>query len=132
MSALNSCSSQFVVKGCECLTDPMDPTNPICAYVSRDNGLVYPCDIGCCQPNCGTKLGHQPRMDVEFRQTFGGTLPPGFNKNLETSGEGTPEKYESPFEPVTNENPKVKDIVLKLGLSLVVILLLALYIGLKT
>ena len=85
-----ACKVEFLTKGCECLTDPMDPTNPICAYVSTDNGLVYPCDVGCCQPNCGTKKGHLPRMDVEFRPTFGGTIPPGFNVNSTDTVDGKP------------------------------------------
>lgn len=125
------CKVEFLTKGCQCLTDPMDPTNPICAYVSIDNGLVYPCDVGCCQPNCGTKLGHLPRMDVEFRPTFGGTLPPGFNVNLPTNSD-TSRKFETPFTPIPDETPKVKEIALKLALSLLVILVFALYIGLKT
>ena len=125
------CKVDFLTKGCQCLTDPMDPTNPICAYVSTDNGLVYPCDIGCCQPNCGTKPGHLPRMDVEFRPTFGGTLPPGFNVNLPTNSD-TSRKFEAPFTPIPDETPKVKDIALRIALSLLAMLVFAVYIGLKT
>lgn len=128
MSAL--CGAQYIIKGCQCLTDPMDPRNPICAYVSRDNGLVYPCDPGCCQPNCGTKLGHLPRMDIEFRQTFGGTLPAGFNQNLETSDEGTVGK-EAPFVPVSVPSPTVGDRLSKLGWAILAILIFAIIIGLK-
>ena len=126
-----ACKVEFLTKGCECLTDPMDPTNPICAYVSTDNGLVYPCDVGCCQPNCGTKKGHLPRMDVEFRPTFGGTIPPGFNVNLPTNSD-TSKKNEAPFRPIQDDTPKVKELALKIGLSLLVMLVFALYIGLKT
>ena len=126
-----ACSSNFLTKGCGCLSDPMDPNNPICAYVSTDNGLVYPCDVGCCQPNCGTKPGHLPRMDVEFRPTFGGTLPPGVNVNLPTNGT-TDKKYEAPFSPVQDDTPKVKELALKIALSLLVVLVFAVYIGLKT
>lgn len=125
------CKLDFLTKGCQCLTDPMDPNNPICAYVSTDNGLVYPCDVGCCQPNCGTKPGHLPRMDVEFRQTFGGTLPPGFNVNLATNAD-TSRKFEAPFTPVPDETPKVKDVALRIALSLLAMLVFAVYIGLKT
>lgn len=129
MSAV--CNTKFLTKSCECLTDPMDPTNPICAYVSTDNGLVYPCDVGCCQPNCGTKPGHLPRMDVEFRQTFGGTLPPGFNVHLATNG-NTDRKNEAPFSPIQDDSGKVKEIALRVALSLLVVLVFAIYIGLKT
>ena len=130
MSAPRGCGVQYIIKGCQCLTDPMDPQNPICAYVSRDNGLVYPCDPGCCQPNCGTKLGHLPRMDVEFRQTFGGTLPPGFNQNLATSDEGTIGK-EAPFVPVSPPSNTVGDRLSKLGWAILAILIFAIIIGLK-
>ena len=126
-----ACKLEFMTKGCGCLTDPMDPTNPICAYVSTDNGLVYPCDIGCCQPNCGTKPGHLPRMDVEFRPTFGGTLPPGFNVNLPTNSD-TGRKFEAPFTPIQDDSQKVKDIALRIALSLLAMLVFAVYIGLKT
>ena len=130
MSA-SGCSLKYMVRGCQCLTDPMDPSNPICAYVSRDNGLVYPCDPGCCNPTCGTKVGHMPRMDVEFRQTFGGTLPPGFNVNLKTSDVPTTYDYEAPYTPVQTVDRTVGGIAFKLAVSLIVILLLVIYIGLK-
>ena len=130
MSAPRGCGVQYIIKGCQCLTDPMDPRNPICAYVSRDNGLVYPCDPGCCQPNCGTKLGRLPRMDIEFRKTFGGTLPPEFNKNLETSGEGTIGK-EAPFVPVPPPSNTVGDRLSNLGWAILAILIFAVIIGLK-
>ena len=130
MSAPRGCGAQYIIKGCQCLTDPMDPRNPICAYVSRDNGLVYPCDPGCCQPNCGTKLGHLPRMDIEFRKTFGGTLPPEFNKNLETSDEGTIRK-EAPFVPVSPQSNTVGDRLSNLGWAILAILIFAVIIGLK-
>lgn len=125
------CGINFLTKGCGCLTDPMDPTNPICAYVSSDNGLVYPCDYGCCQPTCGTKPGHMPRMDVEFRPTFGGTVPPGFNVNLKTN-DNTDKKYETPFRQVQDDTGKVKELALRIALSLLVVLVFAVYIGLKT
>jgi len=70
-------------------------------------------------------------MDVEFRQTFGGTLPAGFNVNLPTSGDPS-QKTESPFKPVDDGQVKVKEVALKLAVSLVMILVFALYIGLKT
>jgi hypothetical protein len=88
----------------------MDPTNYICAYVNRQNGIVYPCDMGCCTPMCGTKPGHEPRKDIEFRQTFGGTLPAGFNVNLATSAEPTQVfDFESKFEPIPDPDLGVPD-----------------------
>lgn len=130
MSAPGACGVQYVIKGCQCLSDPMDPTNPICAYVSRDNGLVYPCDPGCCKPSCGTKMGHLPRMDVEFRQTFGGTLPAGFNQNLATSDQGTVGR-EAPFTPLPPPSTTVGDRLSKLVWAILAILIFAAIIGLK-
>ena len=140
-SNVAACNARFSTKGCECLTDPMDPYNPICGYVARDNGLVYPCDPGCCQPNCGTKKGKQPRFDIEFRPTFGGALPKGFNVDLPTNNDQTYSSLEAPFEPVkpnvpqyaatTDDAPKVKDQFLKLFLALLVILMMSIFLGLK-
>jgi hypothetical protein len=70
-------------------------------------------------------------MDVEFRPTFGGTLPPGFNVNL-PSNANTDKKYEAPFSPIQDDSPKVKELALKIALSLLVVLVFAVYIGLKT
>jgi hypothetical protein len=70
-------------------------------------------------------------MDVEFRPTFGGTLPPGFNQNLKTTGEPTTYKYEAPYVPLVPADNTVGDVAFKLGISLIVVILLAIYIGLK-
>ena len=131
MSAPKSCGVQYITKGCQCVADPMDPFNPICAYVGRDNGIVYPCDPGCCQPMCNTKKGHEPRMDIEFRQTFGGTLPPGFNQNLATNDTPSQTKGEAPFTPVQTPEPTVGDKLRPLFIALIVVLILGLIIGLK-
>ena len=128
------CGSDFMTKYCQCLSDPLDPTNKICAFVDREKGLVYPCDIGCCVPICGTKPGQEPRRDVEFRPTFGGTLPPGFNVNLATSDQPTQDiNFESKFEPIKQEvdvpsflnSLKVMSVATKVLLAILVILLFA-------
>lgn len=75
------CASEFVNKYCECLPDPVEPGSTICGYINRQNGLVYPCDVGCCQPACNNP-GRQPPQRVELRKSKGTTLPPGFNLNL--------------------------------------------------
>jgi hypothetical protein len=129
------CGSEFMTKGCQCLTDPLDPTNFICANINRQNGLVVPCDIGCCVPICGTKPGQIPKKDVEFRPTSGGALPPGFNINLETSDKPTQAiDFQSDFEPIPPpdsglpdvlNNLKVMSMATKMILAVLVILLLA-------
>lgn len=75
------CASEFVNKYCTCLPDPVEAGSTICGYINRQNGLVYPCDVGCCQPAC-VNPGRQPPQNVELRKSKGTTLPPGFNVNL--------------------------------------------------
>jgi len=69
-------------------------------------------------------------MDVEFRQTFGGTLPQGFNENLATSDQGTTGR-EAPFVPVPPPSNTVGDKLSKLGWAILAILIFAAIIGLK-
>jgi hypothetical protein len=103
--------------------------------VNRQNGIVYPCDIGCCTPICGTKPGQEPRKDIEFRQTFGGTLPPGFNENLATSAEPTQPlalKFETKFEPIPDPNLGVPDVlnslkVMNIATKIVLAILLVIF-----
>jgi hypothetical protein len=59
------CSAEFVNSGCMCITDPMDITSKICGYVNKQNGLVYPCDLGCCTPAC-TNVGVIPQFNQNF------------------------------------------------------------------
>lgn len=83
---MGSCRQEFVNQGCMCLADPMDPYTTVCGYINRQNGLVYPCDMGCCVPKCD-HMGHAPRVGVEFRKSSGTDLPEGFNVNLPQSDE---------------------------------------------
>jgi len=69
-------------------------------------------------------------MDVEFRQTFGGTLPAGFNQNLATSDQGTVGR-EAPFTPLTPPSTTVGDRLSKLVWAILAILIFAAIIGLK-
>jgi|688.fasta_scaffold388259_2 hypothetical protein len=80
-----TCNQEFVMQGCMCLADPMDPYTTVCGYINRQNGLVYPCDPGCCVPKCTGGSAHAPRMGVEMRASTGITLPDGFNVNLPQS-----------------------------------------------
>jgi hypothetical protein len=59
----------------------MNPWATICGYVDRENGLVYPCDLGCCVPNC-QGLGKQPPGAVQFRKSDGNKLPQGYGNFL--------------------------------------------------
>ena len=93
---MSACDAKFALKFCDCLPDPMDPASTICGYVNKQNGLVYPCDVGCCSkcPNQGT----QPSQKVELRKSKGTTLPPGFGQNLLQSDLPTEPKGSAPFE----------------------------------
>ena len=85
---------------CMCLPGPI---GTFCGFVNRD-GIVQPCDPGCCKPRCD---GPPPSMVGEYLPTRGVQLPPGFGDFLQTSDRATEFKYESPFEPVgpTKEPP---------------------------
>lgn len=78
---MSACSSKFITKNCQCLSDPMNPLATICGYIDRRNGLVYPCDLGCCVPAC-MGLGKQPPGAVQFRKSDGNKLPPGYGNFL--------------------------------------------------
>jgi hypothetical protein len=78
---MSACSPKFITKHCQCLADPMNPWATICAYIDVNNGLVYPCEIGCCTPACGG-LGHQPPGAVQFRKSDGNKLPLGYGVHL--------------------------------------------------
>lgn len=92
---MSACAAKFALKFCDCLPDPLDPTATICGYVSKQNGLVTPCDVGCC-PNCPNQ-GIQPPEKVELRK--GQTLPAGFGARLVQSDQPTDTKGASTFEP---------------------------------
>lgn len=92
---MSACSAKFALKFCDCLPDPIDPAATICGYVSKQNGLVTPCDVGCC-PKCPNQ-GNQPPEKAELRK--GQTLPAGFGADLVQSDQPTGTKGASTFEP---------------------------------
>jgi len=116
---MGACDAKFALKFCDCLPDPRDPAATICGYVNKQNGLVYPCDVGCCAkcPNQGT----QPTQKVELRRSKGTTLPPGFGQNLLQSDLPTEPAGSAPFAGATapTEDPfKVWQIFLVLFILL--------------
>lgn len=85
---MSTCKQEFLNKGCMCLANPLNPWKTVCGYINRENGLVFPCDEGCCIPSCdGPAFG--PRFDQEVRRSTGTELPPGFGKDLAQSDEPT-------------------------------------------
>ena len=87
----STCSSDLIAKGCQCLTNPVDSGSQVCAYINRQNGLVSPCDAGCCVPRCNINLNFPSILQFknEFRASTGTALPKGFGINLATSDEPT-------------------------------------------
>jgi len=86
---MSACDVKFIGKGCMCLADPRDPRATICGYINKQNGLVYPCDLGCCLPRCMGVGQEPPVKGAELRKSKGTALPDGFNVNLPQSDEGT-------------------------------------------
>ena len=84
---MTTCSSDLITKGCQCLANPIEPESQVCAYINRQNGLVSPCDAGCCVPKCNInrELPTILQFQNEFRASTGTALPPGFGVNLVTS-----------------------------------------------
>ena len=96
---MTTCSSDMITKGCQCLANPTDPGSQVCAYINRQNGLVSPCDTGCCVPKCNINrdLPTILQFQNEFRASTGTALPPGFGVNLATSDEPTRNKEETEY-----------------------------------
>ena len=65
---MTTCSSDMITKGCQCLANPTDPGSQVCAYINRQNGLVSPCDSGCCVPRC--KINTMIPSILQFQNEF--------------------------------------------------------------
>lgn len=117
------CSAEYVNAGCMCLTDPLDVTASICGYINKQNGLVYPCDLGCCVPQCHN-VGVMPVFGEDFRPSGGGALPPGFGVSLPQSDEPSSIKGAADFSNPQPPDQKVWQIFL-VGFMFLVIVLLA-------
>lgn len=80
---------------CQCLPGP---TGTFCGWIGRSDGIVHPCNPGCCQPACD---GPPPSNLGEYKATYGTGVPPNFGQFLMTSERATKLKYESPFSNTT-------------------------------
>lgn len=121
------CSAKYVNENCECLTDPLDVYSTICGYINKSNGLVYPCETGCCITPC-KNVGIQPPLNQDFRPSGGGILPPGFNVNLPHSDEPTINKTEAPFYQVKQSDDKTWQMILALFLILIMVIFALLFL----
>ena len=123
---MNSCGAKYILNDCSCLADPLNFYSTICGYVSKQNGLVYPCDAGCCLGNCENK---NPVTRQEVRPSAGIDLPPGYGVNIPQSNEPTSIPGASDFAPPSRAGAqtgyKVWQIVLIALIPLFLILILA-------
>ena len=125
---MSTCSSDLVTKGCQCLANPIDPGSQVCAYINRQNGLVSPCDAGCCVPKCNINrdLPSILQFQNEFRKSTGTALPPGFGVNLVTSDEPTQKKEETEYvEPDTRYQAVWERMIIPLLMLVIVFLAIA-------
>ena len=83
---MSACGQEFVNKSCMCLSDPLDPWSNLCGFIDRSSGLVYPCNVGCCVPQC-PNIGQSQNLNIEMHRTGGISLPAGFG-NMLPAGEG--------------------------------------------
>ena len=125
---MSACRADLVLKNCACLTDPMDYYSTICAYISKENGRLYPCDSGCCGNVCPTPPEFV-KNSIEARQTAGIKLPDGFGWNLDQSDDPTPVAGAAPFvaPPARDEGYKVWQILLISFLPLLFVLVFAFF-----
>ena len=128
-----TCGAQYILKDCQCLTDPFDRYSTICGYISKRDGLLYGCDTGCCSENCDN-LNKIPE-GLENRPSAGVSLPRGYGSTIATSTEPTPTKGEAPFFPVNPEDVgttpasyKVWQVMLIAILPLILVLFLSCFI----
>lgn len=123
-----TCSSDLITKGCTCLSNPVAPESQVCAYINRQNGLVTPCDAGCCAPACNINRDAPDILQIqnELRPSAGTALPPGFGVNLPTSDEPTRIKDASDYQSPDTTDQKVWERMIIPILMLVIVLLAAL------
>jgi hypothetical protein len=125
---MTTCSSDLISKGCQCLSNPIEPGSQVCAYINRQNGLVSPCDAGCCVPKCNINqdLPSILQFQNEFRASSGTALPPGVGVNLATSDAPTRTKDATEYiEPVTRYQTVWERMIIPLLMLVIVFLAIA-------
>ena len=123
MSATFPCRGEFVLKQCMCLADEMDPSSKVCGYINKRNGLVYPCDPGCCGGLCNRSVAGV-RFHIDPSQ-YSEVLPEGFNENLPQSDLPSVVPASAPFVPVEPVSMPVWELFIFPGLLLFIIMLAA-------
>jgi hypothetical protein len=111
------------------LTDPLNYYSTICGYISKQDGLVYPCDPGCCGNSC--ENNNKTIFPIEVRPSAGVSLPEGYGNNLATSVEPTPIRGASDFNALPSpytSSYKVWEILLIAILPLIMVLVLSFFL----
>jgi hypothetical protein len=106
----------------------MDVYSTVCGYVSKTDGLVYPCDPGCCGNKCENKNPNINR--VEVRPSAGVSLPTGYGLNLPLNEESSDIPGASTFTPLKSYDSgyKVWQILLIAFLPLILVLVLSFFL----
>lgn len=122
-----TCSAKYILQDCSCLTDPLNFYSNICGYVSKENGLVYHCDPGCCSNTC--ENNDPTIIRFESRPSAGLALPAGFGDKLPQSDEPTSIRGATPI-PSKDQGPtyKVWQILLIALLPLLLVLFMSLFL----
>jgi hypothetical protein len=135
-----TCNAKYILNDCTCLTNPLDYYSNICGYVNKQNGLVYPCDPGCCLNACEATLP-DILFKVETRPSAGVSLPQGYGYFIPQSDEpeytqnatdiDTPTtSYQVPASPAASEDSgyKVWQLFLIALIPLFLVLILACFL----
>jgi hypothetical protein len=96
--------------------------------VSKVDGLVYPCDPGCCGNQCENRDPNITR--IETRPSAGVTLPAGYGVNLPQSDQPSVTRGASDFQPPTpvSSGYKVWQILLIAFLPLILVLVMSFFL----
>jgi hypothetical protein len=96
--------------------------------VSKTDGLVYPCDPGCCGGKCENRNPNISR--IETRPSAGVSLPDGYGLNLPQSDQPSAVRGAADFQPPTHvgSNYKVWQLLLIAFLPLILVLVMAFFL----
>ena len=123
---MNSCSAKYVLHDCQCLADPLDFYSTICGYVSKQDGLVYACDPGCCSSSCSNLDPNIIR--VETRPSGGVSLPAGYGGKLAQSDLPSAIPGATTFTPPDGPNYKIWQIVLIALIPLILVIIMSAFL----
>ena len=122
----NSCNARYILQDCSCLTDPLDYYSNVCGYISKESGLLYQCDPGCCAGTCANTNPEIGR--IENRPSAGLKLPAGFGVDMQQSDQPTQVPGAVDFPPPSTSGYKVWEILLIAFIPLLLALVMAFFL----